>query len=66
MGYATEVAQASVKFGIETLGLDRFVALIYPENKASVKVLEKVGFGFVGASDMYYDTMMDVYELVKA
>ena len=66
MGYATEVAQASVKFGIESLGLERFVALVYPENTASVQVLEKVGFGFVGASDLYYDTMMDVYEIVKA
>ncbi len=66
MGYATEVAQASVRFGFETLGIERFVALVYPENQASVKVLEKIGFGFVGASDVYYGTMMDVYEMVKA
>jgi len=64
-GYATEVAHASAKFGFEQLGLDRFVALTYPQNGHSIRVLEKVGFGFVGKSDMYYHTMLNVYEMNK-
>jgi RimJ/RimL family protein N-acetyltransferase len=42
-GYATEVASALVRFGLERLGLPRVVATVIPENSASVHVLEKIG-----------------------
>jgi RimJ/RimL family protein N-acetyltransferase len=43
-GYATEAAQACVNHGFEHLALDRIVADVDPENWASIRVLEKVGF----------------------
>ena len=45
-GFATEAANAIVSFAASQLGLRRLVALIAPENKASVRVAEKCGFQF--------------------
>ncbi|MBR9919538.1 MAG: GNAT family N-acetyltransferase [Bacteroidetes bacterium] len=43
-GYATESAKASLHLGFETLDLDRIIAMVLPENKASIRVLEKLNF----------------------
>ena len=43
-GYATEAALASLQYGRNTLGLKHFIALIAPENAASIKVVRKCGF----------------------
>ena len=42
-GFATEACQASVQFGFEVLGLRHIIAMVLPENLASIRVLEKVG-----------------------
>lgn len=39
--YATEATYAFLKIGIE-----RVVAVVFPENKASIRVLKKLGFQF--------------------
>jgi [ribosomal protein S5]-alanine N-acetyltransferase len=43
-GLATEAGQASVEFARSTLQLTRLVALVHPDNTASARVLEKLGF----------------------
>ena len=48
MGLATEAALASVRFGFADLGLKRIIGLVMPENKASVRVLEKAGLRYAG------------------
>lgn len=52
-GYATEVAGAAVGWGFEVLGLDRIVAVAYPDNLASQRVMEKVGMTYVGNGHWY-------------
>lgn len=47
-GYATEAARTLLKFGFETLNLHRIYATCDPENKASVRVLEKIGMSLEG------------------
>ncbi|MBE2230520.1 MAG: GNAT family N-acetyltransferase [Chitinophagaceae bacterium] len=47
-GYATEAAQASVRFGLEVAGLQRIVGRAMPGNRASVRVLEKCGMCYIG------------------
>lgn len=47
-GLGTEVASALVQFGFEQLGLHRIQARCDPMNKASARVLEKVGMKFEG------------------
>jgi len=42
-GYATEAAKAVVRFGFEELELHRIEAGVATENKASIRVLEKLG-----------------------
>jgi ribosomal-protein-alanine N-acetyltransferase len=44
--YASEAGQAVLDFGIRALRLERIVALTAPDNFASMRVLEKLGFHF--------------------
>lgn len=43
-GYATEAASALVDLGFAALSLEELTALVFGENPASVRVLEKIGF----------------------
>ena len=45
-GFATELAAASVQFGFERLGLTDIVAFTMPTNRASRRVMEKLGFEY--------------------
>ena len=53
-GYATEAAQAMVVFGFDTLCLNRIQAHHFTRNRASGRVLEKVGMRFEGVSRQAY------------
>jgi RimJ/RimL family protein N-acetyltransferase len=54
-GYATEAARFSVEFGLDELGLEKIIALAFPENIASRRVMEKIG--------MVYEKMTHVWNL---
>ena len=43
-GYATEAAKAAVRYAFEEAGQDVLVAIVKPENIASRRVVEKLGF----------------------
>lgn len=45
-GYATETAQALLRFGFDELGLRRISATCDPDNHASARVLQKAGLQF--------------------
>jgi RimJ/RimL family protein N-acetyltransferase len=45
-GYAYESASAVMEYGKRTFGLNRIVAIASPDNYASAKLLEKLGFSF--------------------
>ncbi len=45
-GYATEAGRAIIDYGVAALGCRRLVALIKPQNSASKRVAEKLGFNF--------------------
>jgi len=45
-GLATEAARAILTYGVDTLQLHRIIGITDIENKASIRVLEKVGFTF--------------------
>ena len=42
-GYATEMARACLEAGFGPFGLERIIALAYPENGPSVRVMQKAG-----------------------
>ena len=50
-GYATEAAQACVRYGFEELGVEKIVADVQPDKTASMRVLEKCGFVRAGELD---------------
>lgn len=64
-GYASEVARASAGYGFGVLGHDRLVAVSYPENIGSRRVLEKTGFEERGLTDVYYGVSCVQYELTR-
>lgn len=54
MGYITEVGRALIKEAQTTLGVTEFVAGVFFDNRASIRVLEKLGFEVTGESDPYF------------
>jgi RimJ/RimL family protein N-acetyltransferase len=48
-GFATEASLPVLRHAFETVGLDRVVADIHPDNAPSLRVAEKLGLGFAGA-----------------
>lgn len=45
-GYASEAASAVLRWGSQAFGLKRLVAIVDPENSASIHVLQKIGMRF--------------------
>lgn len=45
-GIATESARACVNLGFNTLGLSKLIAMVLPENRGSIRVLEKLNFEY--------------------
>lgn len=45
-GYAFEAASGVMAYGRDTLGLNRIIAIVSPDNKRSIKLLGKLGFKF--------------------
>tara|TARA_R100000687_G_C6439315_1_gene159675 strand:- start:233 stop:778 length:546 start_codon:yes stop_codon:yes gene_type:complete len=64
-GYASEIARASARYAFESIGLDRLIAVTYPENLGSRKVLINAGFDEVGLTDRYYEVTCMLYELTR-
>ena len=54
-GYAFEAAEATWRHARETLRLPRLVAIVSPDNAASIKLLEKLGLRFETALKMKDD-----------
>ena len=57
-GYASEAAGAWVATAFTALGLDRVVALAFPANRASTRVMEKIGMRVEGEVDKYGVTLV--------
>jgi [ribosomal protein S5]-alanine N-acetyltransferase len=45
-GLATEAAHAVIAIALDQVGLERVVAMVHPENAASIRVLEKAGMRY--------------------
>jgi RimJ/RimL family protein N-acetyltransferase len=47
-GYATEAVRATIRYGFSSLEVDQLSAVVFPENVASQRVLEKAGMTYRG------------------
>lgn len=63
-GLATEACRACVEFGFEQIGLEHIIALVLPENAASIRVLEKVGMRAEG--EVEYEGVVALRYVVEA
>ncbi len=45
-GYATEAARRVLAYGFEEMGRKEIISVIHPDNKASIRVAEKIGERF--------------------
>jgi ribosomal-protein-alanine N-acetyltransferase len=59
-GYATEMARALIEHGFLQVGLAEILAVTIPENQASLRVLQKAGFGYRGRG-LYHGTHVVVH-----
>ncbi len=64
-GYATEALRAVIAHAFERLNLPRLVAVANPENRASYRVMEKVGMRFEKMA-FYYGTDVVFYVVYPA
>ncbi len=62
-GLATEASLASLWYGFEKLGLGEIIAIAFPENAASLRVLDKIGMQPQGLTDKYYNLTLMCYTL---
>jgi ribosomal-protein-alanine N-acetyltransferase len=60
-GYATEAAKGAMAYGKDELGIKRIIAITDPDNKGSIKVLEKLGLhstqtiDFMGCENLLFE-----------
>jgi RimJ/RimL family protein N-acetyltransferase len=51
-GYATEGAQRALEYGFRELDRNHIISLIHPDNKASIRVAERLGEKLEGKTDL--------------
>ena len=61
-GLAPEAAAASIDYGIDIFGLDRFISIINPENVPSQRVAEKIGMRMEKRS-IVFDQLNLIYSM---
>ena len=64
-GYASEIGDAQIKYGIELLGCKRLLALVAPKNKPSISVLHKIGMVLHSTVETKTRGTKDVYIVEK-
>lgn len=64
-GYATEAARAAMDWGFRTIGFERLLSLIDPENAASIAVAERLGETLRGDTDLWGHRVL-VYGIDRA
>lgn len=63
-GYATEASKRLLAYAFEELKLERVIAIAIEENRASTRVMEKLGMNFQGYG-IYYDIKCVRYLILK-
>jgi RimJ/RimL family protein N-acetyltransferase len=65
MGYATEISKAVLEYGFNRLNFKRIVAMAYPQNSPSIKVIEKIGMKYEKEAE-YWGIKFLFYSIEKA
>ena len=54
-GIASQALKASISYGFDMTNLDKIIAMVLPENKASIRVIEK--------ADLHYEKQIHIFGL---
>lgn len=63
-GYATEAGRAAMDYGFDVIGESRLMAVTELENKASARVMERLGMTYIGIQT-HYDVACLTYEIKR-
>ena len=64
-GYATEIGRGAAAYGFDVLGLDDVIAVVRPDNVASLAVAQAIGMQSQGRTRRYYDTEVELFTLKR-
>lgn len=64
-GYALEAARVALRYAFETLGRERIISLIRPDNHRSITLAETLGERLVGEVELFGSTAQ-LYEIRRA
>ena len=64
-GYATEGARRALKYAFEELDREHVISLINPDNKASIKVAERLGEKVEGKTELFGNELL-IYGIDRA
>ncbi len=63
-GFASEISMAALDYGFDKLNLKRIVAMAYPENSVSIKIIEKMGMKLEKVAE-YWGIKFLMYSIEK-
>ncbi len=63
-GFAAEAARVFLDYGFKNLDLEKIVAVAYPKNTGSLRVMEKLGMNYVGTGN-FYEKKLVQYQITK-
>ena len=61
LGFGTEIGLALIRHGFDVLELPALHAIAYPENVASLRIMQKIGMRHLGSTDRYYGVVAEHY-----
>ena len=64
-GYATEIGRGAATYGFEVLGLDEVIAVVIPDNVASLAVATAIGMQPQGRTSRYYGVEVELFALKR-
>ncbi len=65
-GYAVEAGREALRYGFYSAQLDEIIAVAFPQNANSVRVMQKLGMRSKGITDQYYNLSLVCYVLTRA
>lgn len=60
-GYATEIGRGAAAYAFDVLGLDEVIAVVVPDNVASLAVAKALGMQPQGRTRRYYDVEVELF-----
>ena len=64
-GYAAEIGRGAAAYGFDVLGLDEVIAVVVPDNVASLAVARAIGMQARGRTSRYYDLEVELFSLSR-